>query len=69
MQLADQLRRDPKFMANVTRWEVIPARPAQTEDFPACLDERLKPVLARRGSISCTPIRPGVSRRRPGGRT
>ena len=48
-QLADQLRRDPKFMENVTRWEVIPPRPAQTAEFPPCLDERLKPALARRG--------------------
>ena len=48
-QLADQLRQDPGFMANVTRWEVLPARPARTADFPACLDERLKPVLAKRG--------------------
>ena len=48
-QLADMLRQDPKFMENVTRWEVIPSRPARTADFPACLDERLKPVLAKRG--------------------
>ena len=27
-QLADQLRRDNHFMKDVTRWEVIPARPA-----------------------------------------
>ncbi len=49
MQMADRLRQDPSFMANVTRWEVIPARPARTAGFPACLDERLKPVLAKRG--------------------
>ena len=48
-QLADQLRRDPAFMKNVTRWEVLPARPARTENFPDCMDERLKPVLAQRG--------------------
>ena len=48
-QLADQLRRDNQFMKDVTRWEVIPARPARTLPFPACLDERLKPVLAARG--------------------
>ena len=34
-QLADMLRQDPKFMENVTRWEVIPPRPARTADFPA----------------------------------
>ena len=48
-QLADQLRRDPQFMKNVTRWEVIPPRPAQTAAFPDCLDPRLRPVLAQRG--------------------
>ena len=48
-QLADQLRRDPDFMKNVTRWEVIPARPARTEPFPDCLDPRLKPALEKRG--------------------
>jgi len=48
-QLADQLRRDNHFMKNVTRWEVLPARPARTLPYPAGMDERLKDVLARRG--------------------
>ena len=48
-QLADQLQQDPQFMANVTRWETIPAREARTAPFPACLDPRLQDVLARRG--------------------
>ena len=48
-QLADQLRRDHMFMKDVTRWEVIPAREARTMPFPASMDERLKPALARRG--------------------
>ena len=48
-QLADQLRRDNHFMKDVTRWEVIPARPAQTVPFPDSLDPRLIPVLAQRG--------------------
>ena len=48
-QLADRLRQDPEFMENVTRWEVIPPRPARTVDFPSCLDERLRPALAKRG--------------------
>ncbi len=48
-QLTEQLKQDHEFMDNVTRWEVIPAREAKTCPFPACLDERLRPVLARRG--------------------
>ena len=48
-QLTEQLRQDSQFMSNVTRWEVLPARPAKTRPFPPCLDERLRPVLARRG--------------------
>ena len=48
-QLADQLRRDNMFMKDVTRWEVIPPRPAQTVPFPDSLDPRLIPVLAQRG--------------------
>ena len=52
-QLADLLRQDPKFMENVTRWEVVPPRPARTADFPACLDERLRPALEMRdGKLS-----------------
>ena len=48
-QLADSLRSDPRFMENVTRWEVIPARPARTADFPPDMDPRLKKALAKRG--------------------
>jgi len=48
-QLADQLRRDPMFMENVVRWEVIPARQAQYAPYPEGLDERLLPVLQKRG--------------------
>ncbi len=48
-QLTEQLRKDRDFMGNVTRWEVMPPRPARTVPFPACLDERLRPALAHRG--------------------
>ena len=48
-QLADQLRRDNLFMKNVTRWEVLPARPARTAPFPAGMDGRLKAALESRG--------------------
>ena len=48
-QLAEKLRKDPMFMENVVRWEVIPARPAQYAPFPPQLDQRLLPVLHKRG--------------------
>ena len=48
-QLADQLRRDSRFMENVTRWEVMPARPARTVPFPDSMDPRLKAALEKRG--------------------
>ena len=51
-QLAEQLRRDHQFMKDVTRWEVIPARPAQTCPFPESMDARLIPVLNQRGIYS-----------------
>ena len=48
-QLAESLRRDNYFTKDVTRWEVIPPWPARTLPFPDWMDERLKPVLAKRG--------------------
>ena len=48
-QLAERLQQDPMFMENVVRLEVLPARPAQYAPFPAGLDERLRPVLEKRG--------------------
>ncbi len=48
-QLAQALQRDSAFMENVTRWETIPAREAVFADFPESIDQRLLPVLARRG--------------------
>ena len=48
-QLAAQLRNDPRFMENVTRWEVVPPRPARTADFPEGMDPRIIDTLAKRG--------------------
>ena len=48
-QLAAVLRQNEDFMENVVRWEVLPARPAVYADYPSALDERLLPVLQKRG--------------------
>ncbi len=48
-QLAEKLRRDPLFMENVVRWEEMPPRSASYAPYPQGLDERLIPVLQRRG--------------------
>ena len=48
-QLADQLRQDRSFMENVTRWEVLPARPAKTAPFPENMDPRIREVLGKKG--------------------
>jgi DEAD/DEAH box helicase domain-containing protein len=37
----EALRFDRQFMANVTAWERMPARPARYADFPSVLDPRL----------------------------
>ncbi|BDG59481.1 DEAD/DEAH box helicase [Caldinitratiruptor microaerophilus] len=48
-QLLDRLRTDPGFMANVSRWEVLPAQPARYAPFPEGLDPRLVAALRARG--------------------
>ncbi|OUN00959.1 MAG: ATP-dependent helicase [Firmicutes bacterium ZCTH02-B6] len=48
-QVLDWLRGDPAFMANVTHWEVLPAREARYGGFPDGLDERLIAALKARG--------------------
>lgn len=48
-QYIDALKRDPGFMANVTNWTELPARPARYRDFPEALDRRLVEVLNQRG--------------------
>ena len=48
-QLLTYLRNDPAFAANVTHWEVLPARPAQYADYPEGFDGRLREVLTGRG--------------------
>ncbi|MBN1310183.1 MAG: DEAD/DEAH box helicase, partial [Anaerolineae bacterium] len=50
--LLDELRFDGHFMANVTAWERIPARPAQYAKPPDDLDLRLVDMLCRLGLSS-----------------
>ncbi len=48
-QMVGHLRSDPTFISNVTRWQVIPAKPAQYAPFPESLDSRITDVLKKRG--------------------
>lgn len=48
-QLLMRMKNDPGFMANVTSWTEIPARPARYAPFPEALDERLRQALESRG--------------------
>ncbi len=49
MHTLEQLRLDPQFMANVTAWERLPARPARLAPYPAGLPARLTASLQSRG--------------------
>src|SRR5512136_2806810 len=46
----ERLRRDPTFMAHVSAWERLPARPARYADPPAGLTARLLGALRERGT-------------------
>ena len=43
------LRLEPRFMRNIARWEIVPARAAQYAPFPPDLDPRLIDALAAAG--------------------
>ena len=43
------LRLEPRFMRNIARWEITPARPARYAPFPPELHPRLIDALAARG--------------------
>ncbi|MGB5050857.1 MAG: DEAD/DEAH box helicase, partial [Caldilineaceae bacterium] len=47
--LLNDLRRDTGFMANVTAWQTLPARPAATAPIPDELHPALHDALIRRG--------------------
>lgn len=48
-QLLGVLRQNPEFMQCVTHWHTDPPRPARYTDWPACVDEKLPPMLRQRG--------------------
>lgn len=48
-QLVDMLKRDRRFMENVTCWKNISPRKAKFSSFPEQMDERLTQVMAERG--------------------
>src|SRR4029079_3020057 len=48
-QILDGLQRDEQFQEMVTRWEVLPAKPARYAAFPEWLDGRIAAALRRRG--------------------
>ena len=49
IDLLDRWKEEPSFMANVTRWEVLPALEGDYRDFPFSLDRRLQAALRKRG--------------------
>ncbi|MBQ7519951.1 MAG: DEAD/DEAH box helicase, partial [Clostridia bacterium] len=48
-QLLGVLRQNPEFMQCVTHWHTDPPRPARYAEWPACVDEKLPPMLRQRG--------------------
>src|SRR3990170_3538948 len=48
-QILDGLQHDAQFQEMVTRWERLPAKPAQYAPFPQWLDGRIGAALRRRG--------------------
>lgn len=48
-ELIETIRRTPEIMENVTNWETIPPRPADTVEFPDSMHERLIAGLRAKG--------------------
>ena len=48
-QLLGVLKQTPEFMQCVTHWHTDPARSARYGEWPACVDEKLPPMLRQRG--------------------
>ena len=55
--LIEQMKNRRQIRNKVTRWETIPATPAQYADFPEELHSDLKEVLRQRGIEGCTLTR------------
>lgn len=49
LEAIEHLRFDRQFMAHVTAWERLPARPARFAEFPTSLDLRMIAALRHRG--------------------
>lgn len=48
-QVLDYIKASERIMQNVTRWEVIPQKCGEYENFPSYLDEKLVSVLNKKG--------------------
>lgn len=48
-QIVDQLRSDPEFTQNLTKWHTIPPRPPQYAGFPDALEPQLVAGLKKKG--------------------
>lgn len=48
-QILEYFKASDRIMANVTNWVEIPARSACYEDFPGCIDQRIKDALKGKG--------------------
>ncbi|MGC8846916.1 MAG: DEAD/DEAH box helicase, partial [Candidatus Hydrogenedens sp.] len=48
-QIIDYLQNNSSFKQNLTAWKILPAEPAQYDEFPEGLDDRLISALAHRG--------------------
>ncbi len=48
-QILEQLKNDPRFMANVTAWRMLRPQEARFADFPASMNPSLRKALEQRG--------------------
>lgn len=48
-QILDSFKNSQGMMSNITRWVEVPAREADYEEFPGCVDDRVREALRKRG--------------------